>query len=199
MGTCHNLKEIKTPFLGSDYYGCKPPPANHMWKHSSKLLKHLLTFQLVYNLLSDTQRFQYTVPRNLCRASLNQKLSFSLKGVPATQCKIARNQRQINTNGVRSYANLHEISRTAAGITYNQQLKLFSYNSDGANARTNSPCPQEECGGYYANQKNTGDYEHDNYLSRESENYPLPLSIDTQFPTLFFYWQTLMTEPTVNI
>ncbi len=37
-------------------------------------------------------------------------------------------------NDVRSYANLHDISRIAAGITYNQQLKLFTFNSDGANA-----------------------------------------------------------------
>jgi hypothetical protein len=37
-------------------------------------------------------------------------------------------------NNIRSYANLHDISRIAAGITYNQQLKLFTFNSDGANA-----------------------------------------------------------------
>jgi hypothetical protein len=76
-------------------------------------------------------------------------------------------------NNIRSYANLHDISRIAAGITYNQQLKLFTFNSDGANAQTNSPFSTIEFGGSYANQKNTGDYEHDIYLNSESENYPL--------------------------
>jgi hypothetical protein len=76
-------------------------------------------------------------------------------------------------NDIRSYANLHDISRIAAGITYNQELKLFNFNSDGANARTNSPFSTIEFGGSYANQKNTGDYEHDSYLNSESENYPL--------------------------
>jgi hypothetical protein len=76
-------------------------------------------------------------------------------------------------NDKRSYANLHDISRIAAGTTCNQQLKLFSFSSDGANARTNSPFSEIEYGGYYANQKNVGDYDHNNYLSRESENYPL--------------------------
>jgi hypothetical protein len=76
-------------------------------------------------------------------------------------------------NDVRSYANLHDISRIAAGITFNQQLNLVSFNSDGANARTNSPFSTIEYGGYYANQKNTGDYEHDDYLNRESESFPL--------------------------
>ena len=68
-------------------------------------------------------------------------------------------------NDIRSYANLHDISRIAAGITYNQQLKLFTFNSDGANARTDSPFSTIEFGGSYTNLKHTGDYEHDSYLN----------------------------------
>ena len=76
-------------------------------------------------------------------------------------------------NEIRSYANLHDINRIAAGIQFDQNFKLFQYMTDQQNARTNSPFSKVEYGGGYVNVKYEADWESDQYLVRESINFPL--------------------------
>ena len=76
-------------------------------------------------------------------------------------------------NDVRSYANLHQISRIAAGIEYDQKFQHFIFMSDSSNARTLSPYDRIQYGGGYPDKKHLGLWESDAYLQKEAYHYPL--------------------------
>ena len=76
-------------------------------------------------------------------------------------------------NDIRSYANLHNISRIAAGIEYDVKFQLFVFQSDKSNARTNSPFTSIQYGGTYTHKDYEAAYESDEWLTGEAKHYPL--------------------------
>jgi len=76
-------------------------------------------------------------------------------------------------NEIRTLASEHDVTRIAAGVKYDSVNNVFTFMSDGANARTNSQFQALQYGGSYIGKLHTGQWEDDRNIQAEAKNYPV--------------------------